>query len=57
VIGEIGRMLEPEGLLFARDHRLDRNELIALICESDQFRIIGKNKDTLTFNKSGEAGP
>lgn len=49
VLAELSRVLKPDGMLFASDHHLREDTLIATIERTDLFEFSGKGKYVCSF--------
>jgi len=50
ILAELSRVLKPNGILFASDHHLKEDELIAIIQRQGLFEFSGKGKYVLSFS-------
>jgi ubiquinone/menaquinone biosynthesis C-methylase UbiE len=51
VLGEIHRVLKPEGLLSVSDHHLGETEIATRVTRGGRFRLSSKGKNTQTYAK------
>lgn len=54
VLGELHRVLKPDGLLSVSDHYLTENEILSGLAERGLFQFIGKGRKTYAFLKNAK---
>ena len=52
VLGEIHRVLKPNGVLSFSDHHLIENEILSSVADGKLFKLLRKQEHTYTFGKS-----
>jgi ubiquinone/menaquinone biosynthesis C-methylase UbiE len=51
VMGELQRVLKPDGVLSVSDHHLEEDEIVAKVTGDGIFKLLRKGARTLTFGK------
>jgi ubiquinone/menaquinone biosynthesis C-methylase UbiE len=51
ILGELHRVLKPEGILSSSDHHMKENEIVSGVTDSGLFKLAKKGPRTYTFMK------